>query len=80
MDDNLCFCGLASIQLMSPDHSLREEDIKHINFENEVKPYYCNEDLTHSSYHATVFQVSLLALCGSCYEGSCGVCERDPVI
>ncbi|CAI8058323.1 Diacylglycerol lipase-alpha [Geodia barretti] len=35
MADNLCFCGFASVQLMSPDQSLRKDDIKHLTFENE---------------------------------------------
>ena len=34
--DNLCFCGFASVQLQSPNHSLQEPDIKHITFKNDV--------------------------------------------
>ena len=37
MADNLCFCGFASVQLMSPDQSLRKDDIKHLTFENEAR-------------------------------------------
>ena len=35
--DNLCFCGLASMQLQSPRQSLKENNVKHITFKNDVR-------------------------------------------
>lgn len=64
IDDNVCFCGFASVRLQSPNRSLEKADIVHVTFKNDVCIIITSSSSACNSMHCIMW----LILCWYCYH------------